>query len=1096
MMVSKIFSLLQFFTLFTITFASTEEATALLKWKSTFKNQNNSLLASWQPSSDACNDWYGVSCVNGRMNTLNITNASAIGTLYAFPFSSLPFLEYLDFSMNNLSGTIPPEIGNLTNLVYLDLNTDQISGTIPSQIGSLVKLQILRIFDNYLNGSIPEEIGYLRSLTKPSLGWNFLNASYSNSLNGSIPASLGNLYNFSLLYLYNNHLSGSIPEEIGYLRSLTELDLSTNSLNGSIPASLGNLNNLSYLYLFENQLSGSIPEEIGQLRSLTELSLRTNFLNGSIPASLGNLNNLTLLNLYENHLSGSIPAEIGKMKSLLNLSLYTNNLSGLIPKTIGDLTELKLLYLYDNQLSGPISKIGKMKSLQNLSLHTNNLSGPIPSELGNLKNLNDLELSNNQLTDSIPSSIGNLRNLHTLFLGNNNLIDEIPSSFCNLTSLTVLYLLKNNLKGKILQCLVNISGLQYVMMSHNNLSGELPLSICNLTSLQVLDLGRNNLIGAISQCFGNMSGHLEVLDMQHNNLSGTLPTTFTIGSALGSFNLHGNKIEEKIPRSLENCQLLEVLDLGDNHLNDTFPMWLGTLPELRVLRLRLNKLHGPIRTLGSGNMYLELRILDISSNAFMGNLPTSLFQHLNAMKKIDPSKKAPSDHERYGYYQNSIAVVTKGMELEVVRILFLYTTIDLSNNKFEGHIPSIIGELIALRMLNLSHNGLQGPIPQSLGSLSSVESLDLSGCIPQRNQFHTFENNSYEGNDGLRGFPLSKGCGNDSHDSVSEKTYAGSAVDEESNSEFLNDFWKDALMGKSSVLLGLSLTVPLMVACLSIAIPIWIRNGYQFWSSRAENAGRAGNHLTLGMKEDSRLYILILLAILNHNCQFCFQGVVLFISISLFAGSILALGAIVSAKPLDDLDYKGWTGGWNSVTSPYASSVFLGWAMASAIVLVVTGVLPIISWFATYRFSLSSAICIGIFAVVIVAFCGVSYFEIVGSRTYQIPTKADFLASLLPLICIPAVLSLGAGLFKCTFRKDDNWKLSRGAYIFIIIGLLLLLGAISAIIVTIKPWAIGAAFLLVLLLLVLAIGVIHYWASNNFYLTRIQCYLFVFLHSF
>ncbi|PHT92123.1 hypothetical protein T459_00005 [Capsicum annuum] len=275
-------------------------------------------------------------------------------------------------------------------------------------------------------------------------------------------------------------------------------------------------------------------------------------------------------------------------------------------------------------------------------------------------------------------------------------------------------------------------------------------------------------------------------------------------------------------------------------------------------------------------------------------------------------------------------------------------------------------------------------------------------------------------------------------------------------------------MSKSSVLLGLSLIVPLMVACLSIAIPIWIRNGYQFWSSRAENAGRAGNHLTLGMKE----------------------GVVFFISISLFAGSILALGAIVSAKPLDDLDYKGSTGGRNSVTSPYASSVFLGWAMASAIALVVTGVLPIISWFATYRFSLSSAICIGIFAAVIVAFCGVSYFEIVGSRTYQIPTKADFLASLLPLICIPAVLSLGAGLFKW---KDDNWKLSRGAYMFIIIGLLLLLGAISAIIVTIKPWAIGAAFLLVLLLLVLAIGVIHYWASNNFYLTRIQMLLVCFL---
>ncbi|KAM3337288.1 hypothetical protein P3S68_031613 [Capsicum galapagoense] len=70
MMVSKIFFLLQFFTLFTITFASTEEATTLLKWKAPFKNQNNSLLASWQPSSNARNDWYGVSCINGRVNTL------------------------------------------------------------------------------------------------------------------------------------------------------------------------------------------------------------------------------------------------------------------------------------------------------------------------------------------------------------------------------------------------------------------------------------------------------------------------------------------------------------------------------------------------------------------------------------------------------------------------------------------------------------------------------------------------------------------------------------------------------------------------------------------------------------------------------------------------------------------------------------------------------------------------------------------------------------------------------------------------------------------------------------------------------------------
>ncbi|WMV56536.1 hypothetical protein MTR67_049921 [Solanum verrucosum] len=40
-----------------LTFASIEEATALLKWKTTFKNRDNFLLASWKPSSNACRDW-------------------------------------------------------------------------------------------------------------------------------------------------------------------------------------------------------------------------------------------------------------------------------------------------------------------------------------------------------------------------------------------------------------------------------------------------------------------------------------------------------------------------------------------------------------------------------------------------------------------------------------------------------------------------------------------------------------------------------------------------------------------------------------------------------------------------------------------------------------------------------------------------------------------------------------------------------------------------------------------------------------------------------------------------------------------------------
>ncbi|PHU01668.1 putative leucine-rich repeat receptor-like protein kinase [Capsicum chinense] len=219
----------KFFTLlylFTITFASTEEATALLKWKSTFKNHNNSLLASWQPSSDACSDLYGVSCINGRVNR------------------------------NNLSGTIPPEIGNFTNLIYLDLSINQISGKIPPQIGSLARLHTLYIFDNNLNGSILEEIGYLSSLTGLALS--------TNSLNGSIPASLGNLKNLNYLELFNNQLSNPIPSELENLKNLTNLGLFNNQLSGPIPSELGNLKNLNDLGLSNNQLSGQIPSVLGE----------------------------------------------------------------------------------------------------------------------------------------------------------------------------------------------------------------------------------------------------------------------------------------------------------------------------------------------------------------------------------------------------------------------------------------------------------------------------------------------------------------------------------------------------------------------------------------------------------------------------------------------------------------------------------------------------------------------------------------------------------------------------------------------------------------------------------------------------------------
>ena len=138
------------------------------------------------------------------------------------------------------------------------------------------------LYDNGVTGSIPPEIGNLTNLT-----WLYLRG---NNLTGSIPPEIGNLTNLTFFYLRGNNLTGSIPSEIGNLTNLTDLRLQDNQLTGSIPSELGNLTNLDYLDLHNNQLTGSIPSEIGNLTNLMYLILFNNQLTGEIPESICDLN--------------------------------------------------------------------------------------------------------------------------------------------------------------------------------------------------------------------------------------------------------------------------------------------------------------------------------------------------------------------------------------------------------------------------------------------------------------------------------------------------------------------------------------------------------------------------------------------------------------------------------------------------------------------------------------------------------------------------------------------------------------------------------------------------------------------------------------
>lgn len=210
-------------------------------------------------------------------------------------------LTYLILSENNISGIVPPSVGNLPNLIKLSLGNNSFSGEIGEWIGNLNNLQVLSLGDNNLVGPIPPSIGNITHLTE--------------------------------LGLNRNNFEGSIPPSLGYLSQLAKLDISYNKLQGNIPQEIGNLQNLNQLYLSANNITGVIPDTLGRCQHLAAIQMDQNVLTGGIPVTLGNILSLNWLNLSHNNLLGTIPAALNGLPVLTVLDLSYNDLRGEIPRS-------------------------------------------------------------------------------------------------------------------------------------------------------------------------------------------------------------------------------------------------------------------------------------------------------------------------------------------------------------------------------------------------------------------------------------------------------------------------------------------------------------------------------------------------------------------------------------------------------------------------------------------------------------------------------------------------------------------------------------------------------------------------------------------
>ncbi|KAM0029539.1 putative protein kinase RLK-Pelle-LRR-XI-1 family [Helianthus debilis subsp. tardiflorus] len=375
-------------------------------------------------------------------------------------------------------------LSSFPNLVTLEIDICGVVGSIPEQIGLLSNLNFLSLWGNQLTGNLPVSLTNLTHLEVLDLG--------GNNFSGNIPDSFTNLIRLKYLYISGNSFSGEFPALLTNLIHLEELDLSRNNFSGELPVSLTNLTHLKYLTLSRNNFSGNLPVWLTKLSHLEYLYLSYNNFSGELPVSLANLTHLEYLYLSNNKLTGPIPPSYGSMLSLRVLDLSTNQLNGSIPNQITHLQNLYRLNLGDNNLDRPIPlNFGNLSQLEILNLGMNSINGPIPPDIANLINLEHLDLNHNSLVGQIH---GNLSRLSYLDISSNQLSGNL--SFQNPCNLQHLDLSMNHMTGPITSLLV-CNHLEYLDLRSNNFVGE-QLNNLEFPYLKFLNQSLNKNLIAIS----------------------------------------------------------------------------------------------------------------------------------------------------------------------------------------------------------------------------------------------------------------------------------------------------------------------------------------------------------------------------------------------------------------------------------------------------------------------------------------------------------------------------------------------------------------------------------------------------------------------
>ncbi|XP_075103020.1 cuscuta receptor 1-like [Nicotiana tabacum] len=162
------------------------------------------------------------SCLSNISQEVNSQQTFRLPALESFAFQSVAFTSVytmfdavrMKVEFTTKSSSLNYEGGPLLYMSGIDLSSNRLSGEVPIELGNLSEIQVLNFSHNNLVGSIPKTFSNLHEIGCIDLSY--------NKLSGRIPHELLELHSLAVFSVAHNNLSGSVPELKGQFSTFDE----------------------------------------------------------------------------------------------------------------------------------------------------------------------------------------------------------------------------------------------------------------------------------------------------------------------------------------------------------------------------------------------------------------------------------------------------------------------------------------------------------------------------------------------------------------------------------------------------------------------------------------------------------------------------------------------------------------------------------------------------------------------------------------------------------------------------------------------------------------------------------------------------------